>query len=90
MDENIKPILNIPDIKFTVLKEPKEGDGWHIEHHAELVKQIRIMQLKIEWIVEAIKILNDNFERLEKMKLWIKDAYDVAIHNLHNIFNSKQ
>lgn len=89
MEEDIKK-LDIISIEFPLLKTPKEGDNDHIEQHQAIVEHLRVMQLKMEWIINAIKVLNDNFEKIEKMKVWIKNAYDAAIHNLTEKFTPNQ
>ncbi len=68
------------------LKEPKEWDKDHLEQHIMIVKQMRLIQLKIERLLEAVTVLNDNFAKIEKMTWWMKAAYDVAVHNLQAKF----
>jgi len=89
MEKSLKILDDIPSIQFTQLKEPKEWDNGHLEQHKQIVQEIRLLQLKIEWLIKAITILNDNFAHLEKMKVWIKTAYDTAVYNITEQFIKK-
>lgn len=89
MDQDIKK-LDVISLEFPQLKVPKEWDTDHIEQHQAIVEHLRVIQLKMEWIIGAIKVLNDNFEKIEKMKVWIKNAYDAAVYRLTEKFTPNQ
>lgn len=89
MEKDVKLLTDIPTVQFTTLKEPKEWDTGHLEQHKQIVQEIRLLQLKMERIIKAITILNDNFAQLDKMKIWIKTAYDTAIYNITEKFIKK-
>lgn len=89
MEDDLKILTDIPSVQFTNLKEPKEWDNWHLEQHKQIIQELRLLQLKIDRLIKAITILNDNFAHLEKMKVWIKTAYDTAVYNITEKFITK-